>query len=90
MSKEVRLGIFIVGAMALFVFGVFWIGNRQFRFTATYELNADFQNAAGLTEGAAVRVGGVHEGAVRRIVLPQQSDQKVRVEMDLRDATRRV
>jgi phospholipid/cholesterol/gamma-HCH transport system substrate-binding protein len=90
MSKELRLGIFVVTAMAIFAFGVFWIGNRQFRFTSTYELNADFQNAAGLTEGAQVRVGGVEEGAVRRIVLPTRPDQKVRVEMDLRKITRGV
>lgn len=90
MSKEVRLGIFVVAALGLFAFGVFWIGNRQFRFVSTYELNADFQNAAGLTEGAPVRVGGVQEGAVHRIDLPQRPDQKVRVEMDLRDLTRGV
>jgi phospholipid/cholesterol/gamma-HCH transport system substrate-binding protein len=90
MSKELRLGIFIVVALVLFAAGVFWIGNRQFRFSSTYELNADFQNAAGLTEGAQVRVGGLQQGAVRRIVLPQRPDRKVRVEMDLRDATRRV
>jgi phospholipid/cholesterol/gamma-HCH transport system substrate-binding protein len=90
MSKELRLGLFIVAALAVFVLGVFWIGNRQFRFTATYGLNAEFQNAAGLAEGASVRVGGVHQGTVRHIVLPQRPDQKVRIEMDLRDATRRV
>jgi phospholipid/cholesterol/gamma-HCH transport system substrate-binding protein len=90
MSKEFRLGVFIVVALATFAFGAFWIGNRQFRFTSTYTLNADFQNVAGLSDGAAVRVGGVHEGTVRRIVLPQRPDQKVHVEMDLREATRKV
>ena len=51
---------------------------------------AAFRNVAGLTEGAAVRVGGVHQGTVRQIVLPNRPDQNVRIEMDLNDATRHV
>ena len=90
MSRAFRLGIFILAALAIFAAGVFWIGNSQFRFSSTYRLNADFQNVAGLAQGAEVRVGGVHQGTVHRIVLPQRPDQKILVEMDLRDATRAV
>src|SRR5690349_2614318 len=90
MSKAIRLGLFIAVALLIFAAGLFWIGNQQFRFSSTYRLNAEFHNVAGLTEGANVRVGGIHEGTVHRIVLPERPDRKVRVEMDLRDATRRV
>jgi phospholipid/cholesterol/gamma-HCH transport system substrate-binding protein len=90
MPKQLRLGIFIVGTLLMFGVGIFWIGSREFRFTSTYRLNADFQNVAGLGEGATVRVGGIHQGTVRRILLPQRPDQKVRVEMDLRESTQRV
>ena len=90
MPSSLRLGIFIAGTLAVFAAGVFWIGSRQFRFSSTYRLYADFQNVAGLEEGASVLVGGLHEGTVRRILLPHQSDQKMRVEMDMRDATRDV
>jgi phospholipid/cholesterol/gamma-HCH transport system substrate-binding protein len=90
MSKALRLGLFIVVTLALFTAGIFWIGSRQFLFTSTYRLNADFQNVAGLADGAAVRVGGIHQGSVRRILLPQRPDQKVRVVMDLKGATRNV
>ncbi|HLY16346.1 MAG TPA: MlaD family protein [Bryobacteraceae bacterium] len=90
MSKELRLGAFIVGTLFIFGAGIFWIGSRDFRFTSTYRLYADFKNVAGLGEGAAVRVGGIHQGAVHRIWLPKTPDQKVRVEMDLREATRNV
>ncbi|HXM42568.1 MAG TPA: MlaD family protein [Bryobacteraceae bacterium] len=84
MSKTLRLGIFILGTLLIFGIGIFRIGNSQLRFTQTYRLNADFQTVAGLEVGAAVRAGGVHEGTVHRIVLPQRPDQKVRVEMDMR------
>jgi phospholipid/cholesterol/gamma-HCH transport system substrate-binding protein len=90
MSKALRLGIFVVAALAVFGAGIFWIGSRDFRFTATYRLNAEFQNVAGLADGAAVRVGGIHQGTVRRIDLPPRPDQKVRVEMDLKGQTRNV
>lgn len=90
MSKAFRLGLFVVAMLLLFCAGVFWIGSRRFLFSSTYRLNADFPTAAGLSEGAQVRVGGTHQGTVRRIVLPNRPDQRVRVEMDLKPRTREV
>ena len=67
--------------VGLLIFGgiVFWIGNNQMVFRSKYELNAEFQNVAGLEDGAQVRVAGIQKGTVRRIDLPQRPDQKVRV-----------
>lgn len=90
MTNAFRLGGFVVAALAIFCAGVFWIGSRSFLFTSTYRLYADFPNVAGLSSGATVRVGGVHEGAVGRIMLPQKPDQKIRVQMDLKESTRNV
>lgn len=90
MSKAFRLGLFIVTTLLIFGFAVFWIGSKQFLFHSTYRLQAEFQNVAGLADGAAVRVGGIHEGTVRRIDLPPRPDQKVRVVMDLHQRTRAV
>jgi phospholipid/cholesterol/gamma-HCH transport system substrate-binding protein len=84
MTRTLRLGIFILATLLVFGAGIFWIGSSELRFTSTYRLNADFQNVAGLEQGAPVRVGGVHEGTVRHIALPSRPDQKVRVEMDMR------
>jgi outer membrane protein OmpA-like peptidoglycan-associated protein len=53
-------------------------------------LKADFQNVGGLNNGADVRVGGIHEGTVKEIDLPSQSDGKVTVVMNLRSATRNI
>src|SRR5205085_9731415 len=90
MPKILRLGIFVIATLLVFSAGIFWIGSRDFRFTSTYRLNADFPNVAGVGEGATVRVGGIHQGTVRRIILPQRPDQKVRVQMDLKATTRNV
>ena len=90
MSRALRLGIFVLGTLLAFGAGIFWIGSQEFRFASTYRLNTEFPNAAGLNDGATVRVGGIHQGTVRRIVLPQRPDQKVRIEMVLKQATRKV
>ena len=90
MSRAVRLGIFVVATLAIFAGAVFLIGSREYLFQSTYRLNADFPDVAGLGGGAEVRVGGIHEGTVRRIDLPRRPDQKVRVEMDMDKDTRGV
>lgn len=90
MSRAFRLGIFIVGTMLIFGAGVFLIGGRQFLFSGTYRLYAQFQNVAGLETGAPVRVAGIHEGTVRSIALPNRPDGQVRVAMDLKNQTRDV
>jgi phospholipid/cholesterol/gamma-HCH transport system substrate-binding protein len=90
MSKAFRLGVFIVAMLLIFTAGVYWIGSKQFLFSSTYRLNADFTNVAGLNGGAEVRVGGIHEGTVEQIQLPVRPHDKVRVVMALARATRNV
>jgi phospholipid/cholesterol/gamma-HCH transport system substrate-binding protein len=90
MSQAFRLGLFIVAALAVLVVGVFLIGSRESLFQSTYRLKAEFQNVAGLADGADVRVAGLHQGTVKHIQLPKQPDGKVTVTMDLDKATRDV
>lgn len=88
--STVRLGAFIVGTLAALTGGIFLIGARQLTFRSTYRLKTEFQNVAGLMEGAEVRVGGIHEGTVREIDLPNRPDGKVIVQMDLASKTKAV
>ena len=90
MSKAFRLGLFVIATLLIFGAGVFWIGSKQFLFHSTYRLNAEFSNVAGLNAGSEVRVGGIHEGAVRQIVLPTKPNERVRILMDLAPGTRNV
>src|SRR5260370_21817697 len=90
MSRAFRLGLFIVATLLILAGGIFWIGSKQFLFTSTYRLNAEFPNVAGLGDGAEVRVGGIHQGTVKRIELPARPDRRVRVLMELRAPTRNV
>ncbi|MGD0426824.1 MAG: MlaD family protein [Candidatus Acidiferrales bacterium] len=87
MSRAARLGAFIIATLAILVAGIFIIGDRQYLFTSTYRLKAQFNTVVGLDEGADVRVGGVHSGSVRRIDLPKNPTDKITVLMDLERST---
>jgi phospholipid/cholesterol/gamma-HCH transport system substrate-binding protein len=87
MSRVARLGAFFVTTLAILAVGIFIIGNKQYLFTSTYRLKTQFSNVVGLDVGAAVRVGGVHRGAVQGIELPKQPDGKITVVMDLDSKT---
>ena len=90
MSRAARLGAFIVVTLAILVVGVFIIGSKQYLFSSTYQLKAQFDNVAGLDAGGDVRVGGVHSGTVRNIVLPHKPGEKVTVVMDLGRSTHEI
>jgi len=90
MTRAARLGAFIVFTLAILVAGVFIIGSRQYLFSSTYQLKAQFDNVAGLDAGADVRVGGVHSGTVRSILLPHRPGERVTVVMELAKSTHEI
>ena len=90
MSRVARLGAFIVATLAVLAIGVFIIGSKEYLFSSTYKLKAQFDNVAGLAEGADVQVGGVHSGTVTSIVLPNRPGGKVTVIMDLAKSTHEI
>src|SRR5271157_40214 len=90
MSRAPRLGAFIVATLAILVAGVFIIGGKQYLFSSTYQLKAQFDNVVGLDAGGDVRVGGVHSGTIRSIVLPHKPGEKVTVIMDLGKSTHEI
>jgi phospholipid/cholesterol/gamma-HCH transport system substrate-binding protein len=90
MSRAARLGAFIVGTLAILAAGIFIIGSKQYLFSSTYQLKAQFDNVVGLDAGGDVRVGGVHVGTVHQIVLPHKPGEKVTVVMDLGQSTHEI
>ena len=90
MSRVARLGAFIVVALAVLAAGVFIIGSKNYLFRSTYQLKAQFDNVAGLSNGADVQVGGVHSGTVHSIDLPHKPGDKVTVVMDLDNSTHEI
>jgi phospholipid/cholesterol/gamma-HCH transport system substrate-binding protein len=90
MSRVARLGAFILISLAILAAGVFIIGSKEYLFRSTYQLKAQFDNAAGLTEGADVQVGGVHSGTVTAIELPHRPGEKITVVMNLDKSTHEI
>jgi phospholipid/cholesterol/gamma-HCH transport system substrate-binding protein len=90
MSRVARLGAFIVVTLAILAAGVFVIGSKEYLFQSTYQLKAQFDNVAGLEDGADVQVGGVHSGMVRSIMLPHKPGEQVTVIMDLNRSTHEI
>lgn len=90
MSRTARLGAFIFAALLIFGITVFLIGEKRFLFSPTYRLTATFDNVVGLDEGAPVRAGGVRIGTVQKILLPSRPAEKILIEMQLEDSTRKV
>jgi len=90
MSRVARLGAFIVVTLAVLAAGVFVIGSKEYLFRSTYQLKAQFDNVAGLTDGADVQVGGVHSGTVTAILLPRKPGEKVTVVMELAMSTHEI
>src|SRR5579864_6448809 len=87
MPRAARLGAFIIATLAILAAGIFIIGDRQYLFSDTYRLKAQFSTVVGLDAGAEVRVGGVHAGSVRAIELPRKPTDKITVVMDLQKST---
>ena len=90
MSRVARLGAFILITLAVLAAGVFIIGSKEYLFRSTYQLKAQFDNVAGLAEGADVQVGGVHSGTVTAIELPHRPGEKITVIMYLDKSTHEI
>jgi phospholipid/cholesterol/gamma-HCH transport system substrate-binding protein len=90
MSRAARLGAFILVTLAILAVGVFIVGSKQYLFTSTYQLKAQFDNVVGLDAGGDVRVGGVHSGTVHSIMLPHRPGEKVTIVMDLSQSTHEI
>jgi phospholipid/cholesterol/gamma-HCH transport system substrate-binding protein len=76
--------------LGIFAASVFLVGRQESKFGSHYRVRSEFENVAGLSEGADVRVGGVRKGTVQSIRLPKSPDGNVIVTMDLATETQTI
>lgn len=81
MSRNLRLGIFIVAGSVLVLLALFAIGNRTFLFSDTMNVKTRFSRVAGLKAGASVQYQGVDVGRVSSVRLPLVPGEGIEVEM---------
>lgn len=80
-GKFIKLGIFIVTGLALFVIAIFYIGSKENLFTKTISIYAVFPNVSGLTQGSSVQLAGINVGTVQTIDII--ASDKVKVTMNI-------
>lgn len=83
MSRSVKVGVFIVGGIALFCVGIFLIGSRTNLFGSHFTAYIDLNNIDTLTSGASVRVGGMNAGQISDIQVPNAPNGKFRITLEI-------
>jgi len=79
---KVRLGLFIVGGLAIFVIAIFFIGKQQNLFNPVFRITTNFYNVSGLQVGNSIRFSGINVGTVDNIRII--NDSTVQVDMLIR------
>lgn len=74
---KIRLGLFIIGGLALFVVAVFLIGKQKNLFNPVFKITATFANVSGLQIGNNIRFAGINVGTVDDISIINDSSVKV-------------
>ncbi|HSE93580.1 MAG TPA: MlaD family protein [Methylomirabilota bacterium] len=80
---KLRVGVFVLVALAAFLGMIYALGARARLFEARYTIHADFTEVGGLAEGATVRLAGVQIGRVSGVHLPGEPGGKVRVDLTI-------
>lgn len=86
-TNKIKLGVFVSIGIAAFIFGIYFIGERQQLFTSTFRVIGVFRDVGGLQAGNNVRLSGITVGTVANIDVV--SDSSVRVEILIDESTRR-
>jgi len=83
-AREIRVGLFVIVAVALFAGFVFSIGGRSRLLQPKYRLWAYFGSVSGLVAGAPVMLEGVDVGTVEDIdLLLDPMGKRVRVTVSI-------
>lgn len=66
-NYNLKLGIFVILGLTLFVATIYLIGYNKNLFSNTFRLKTEFKNVSGLKEGNMVRFSGINVGTVKNI-----------------------
>ncbi|MBO6573783.1 MAG: MCE family protein [Rhodothermales bacterium] len=85
MTRNIRLGTFILVGALILLLAIFAIGNRTFLFADTINVRARYSRVAGLQPGATVAYQGIAVGRVSAVQLPPEPAQPIVVTMAITD-----
>lgn len=82
-KRNLKLGIFVIGGVALFLLTLFYLGRENNIFNKTFAVSAIFKNVEGLKEGDNVWLSGVKIGTVKKVSIMDEG--KVIVTLSLKE-----
>jgi phospholipid/cholesterol/gamma-HCH transport system substrate-binding protein len=82
-QQNIKLGIFVLAGLVLFMGAVFLVGSENNVFSKTFTTHAIFKNVEGLKEGDNVWLSGVKIGTVREVSIVKEG--MVIVSMNLKN-----
>ena len=74
---RIRLGLFVLGGLAIFILAIFIIGKQKNLFNPVFKLTTTFYNVSGLQVGNNVRFSGINVGTVDNIEILDGSTVQV-------------
>ncbi len=80
--EKLRLGVFVVIGLLLFVGAIYFIGQKQNMFGEKVSISANFNNVNGLQMGNNVRYSGINVGTVKSITMVNDSTISVDMSID--------
>ncbi len=83
LSRNVKLGIFVLTGTVFFIVVLYFIGSKRNLFSSTIKISAQFYNADGLMSGNTVRFAGINIGTVESVDIV--NDSTVLVQMIIQD-----
>lgn len=82
-GQKIKIGLFTILGIILFIVGIFFIGSKKNMFGNTYMLYGTFKNVGGLEVGNNIQFAGINVGTVENIKI--LSDTLIRVEMRMKE-----
>jgi phospholipid/cholesterol/gamma-HCH transport system substrate-binding protein len=86
-KNKIKLGVFVTIGLAIFILGIYLIGDKQQMFNNTFTISGIFKDVSGLQIGNNVRFSGITIGVVENIEIV--SDTAVRVDFSIDAETKK-
>lgn len=85
-ALNLKVGLFVLVSLTIFMVFVFFVGGENSFLKKTYLLRTSFSNTAGLAEGASVRLSGLKIGTVQEIEFPEEAEKNfIKVTMEVNE-----
>lgn len=86
-GQKIKIGGFVLAGLAIFIAGIFLIGNKKGLFSSTFNVHGMFKNVNGLQVGNNARFAGINVGVVEDIQI--MNDTTVKVVLTLNEDVRK-